>query len=125
LTKGQQLNAYGSTTSNVASWNIGDQNGGTGQCTRYDFTWTLRTIAYQINGPYFWCTYAPTDPRYVGQCALPPGQIGQASLKSNHTGGVNIVLGDGSVHFLSQTTDLLTLQNLADRADGQVFTSPF
>jgi prepilin-type processing-associated H-X9-DG protein len=129
LTQGQQLNAYGSTTDNVASWNLGQTT--SGRCAAvpfigiHDFTWTLRTIAYPINGPYFWCAYRPGSPQYVGQCALPPGQIGQSSLKSAHPGGVNVLLGDGSVHFLAQTTGMITLQNLADRADGQVFDSPF
>jgi prepilin-type N-terminal cleavage/methylation domain-containing protein/prepilin-type processing-associated H-X9-DG protein len=126
LTQGEVLNAFGSTSDNVASWNIGDQNGPTGQCRPgRDFRWTLRTIAYPIMGPYFWCGYDKTSPLWVGQCAIPPGQIGTASLKSGHTGGVNVLLGDGSVHFLSSSTDLITLQNLADRADGLVFTSPF
>jgi prepilin-type N-terminal cleavage/methylation domain-containing protein/prepilin-type processing-associated H-X9-DG protein len=124
LTKGQMLNAYGSTSDNVSSWNVGSQNAG-GLCPGHDLTWTLRTIAFPIMGPYFWCNYAPTDLRYVGECAARPGWLAQAALKSAHPGGVNVLLGDGSVHFLSQTIDLLTLQNLADRADGQAFTSPF
>ena len=61
----------------------------------------------------------------IAAARTPPGQIAQSSLKSGHTGGVNVLLGDGSVHFLSSSTDLITLQNLADRADGLVFTSPF
>jgi len=121
LATGQQLNAYGSTSDNVASWNIGAQYGGAAGSS--DFTWTLRTIAFPINGPYFWCRYSNTSPLYVGQCAQ--SVIGKASLKSSHTGGANVLLGDGSVHYLSQTTDLFVLQNLADRADGQVFNSPF
>src|SRR5262249_1649693 len=74
LTKGQVLNAYGSTSDNVASWNIGDQNGPpAGACNSYDFRWTLRTIGYPINGPYFWCRGLdgdPTNPRYNGVCAV-------------------------------------------------------
>ena len=44
-------------------------------------------------------------------------------LVSNHTGGVNVAVGDGSVRFLRDTTDLLTLGRLATRDDGQVITS--
>jgi prepilin-type processing-associated H-X9-DG protein len=41
-------------------------------------------------------------------------------LVSNHSGGVNALFGDGSVHFLSDATDLLTLAQLATRDDGMV-----
>ncbi len=43
---------------------------------------------------------------------------------SYHTGGANFVLGDGSVHFISQTINLRTYQWLGDRADGQVAELP-
>jgi prepilin-type N-terminal cleavage/methylation domain-containing protein/prepilin-type processing-associated H-X9-DG protein len=46
-------------------------------------------------------------------------------FKSRHTGGVNFVFGDGSVHFLSQTIDMRTYQLLGHRADGQAVTLPF
>ena len=44
-------------------------------------------------------------------------------LSSQHTGGANVVMADGSVKFLSQTIPLLTLQYLSDRADGKVIPS--
>ncbi len=40
--------------------------------------------------------------------------------RSFHTGTVNCVIMDGSVHTISQTIDLKTWQNLAVRNDGQV-----
>jgi prepilin-type N-terminal cleavage/methylation domain-containing protein/prepilin-type processing-associated H-X9-DG protein len=108
LAKGQQFNAYGSTTDNVVSWNIGWQGGG-------EFTWACRTIAFPPKAPYFWCSYAPDSPRYVGVCAQ--NVIARSSLKSNHQGGINILLGDGSVRLISDNIDLETYKNLADRAD--------
>lgn len=36
-----------------------------------------------------------------------------------HPGGVNAAFGDGSVHFLSNTVNLLTFQRLGNRKDGQ------
>lgn len=41
-------------------------------------------------------------------------------LSSAHTGGVQILLGDGSVRFLSDNIDMLTIRRLATRSDGQV-----
>jgi len=43
---------------------------------------------------------------------------------SNHTGGANFAMGDGSVRFLPDSTDLLTLQRLCMHQDGQVVTLP-
>ncbi len=45
-------------------------------------------------------------------------------FKSMHTGGANFVLGDGSVHFVSQTIDHWTYQYLGGKAEGQVASIP-
>jgi prepilin-type N-terminal cleavage/methylation domain-containing protein/prepilin-type processing-associated H-X9-DG protein len=42
---------------------------------------------------------------------------------SNHTGGANFALADGSVRFLANTLPLTTLQLLCVRNDGQVIPS--
>ena len=39
---------------------------------------------------------------------------------SRHSGGANFAFADGSVQFLSENIDPATLNNLADRADGEV-----
>jgi hypothetical protein len=41
-------------------------------------------------------------------------------LNSAHTGGVHALLTDGSVRFLGDNIDMLTLRRLMTRADGQV-----
>ncbi len=41
-------------------------------------------------------------------------------LTSEHTGGVQIALGDGSVRFISESVSLETIKQLATRDDGQV-----
>ena len=41
-------------------------------------------------------------------------------IQAAHPSGASVLLGDGSVHFLSQSTDLQLLYNLANRDDGRV-----
>ena len=41
-------------------------------------------------------------------------------FKSDHTGGAQFVLGDGSVHFLTENVDYLTYQRLGSRNDDEV-----
>ncbi|MFO0916907.1 MAG: DUF1559 domain-containing protein [Planctomycetaceae bacterium] len=41
-------------------------------------------------------------------------------IKSKHSGGATILMWDGSVRFFNQSMNLLTLQYLGDRADGNV-----
>jgi prepilin-type N-terminal cleavage/methylation domain-containing protein/prepilin-type processing-associated H-X9-DG protein len=50
------------------------------------------------------------------------GTYNNVSLSSNHSGGVNIALCDGSVRFLRDSTPLETLQRLASRRGGEVLT---
>jgi prepilin-type N-terminal cleavage/methylation domain-containing protein/prepilin-type processing-associated H-X9-DG protein len=44
-------------------------------------------------------------------------------LASSHSGGVNALRGDGSVQFIRDSIALLTLQNLADKDDGNVIVN--
>ena len=44
----------------------------------------------------------------------------QHAFSSNHAGGAQFALGDGSVHFISENIDGTTLERLADRDDGNV-----
>jgi len=41
-------------------------------------------------------------------------------LHSTHTGGAQVVLGDGSCRFLSENIDMVTLRRLCTRDDGAV-----
>ncbi|HWL07457.1 MAG TPA: DUF1559 domain-containing protein [Planctomicrobium sp.] len=42
------------------------------------------------------------------------------AFSSAHTGGAHFALGDGSVRFISENVNLVTLRNLAIRNDGEV-----
>ncbi len=44
-------------------------------------------------------------------------------FKSDHTGGANFVLADGSVQFFSQSIDYLTYQQLGSRNEGESLAS--
>ena len=46
------------------------------------------------------------------------GQREQA--RSRHVGGVNLLLGDGSVHFIGNAINLATWRGLGTRAGGEV-----
>ncbi|RCS52991.1 DUF1559 domain-containing protein [Bremerella cremea] len=41
-------------------------------------------------------------------------------FRSLHPGGVMFSFADGSVHFLSETIDMTTYQNLSNRSDGKI-----
>jgi prepilin-type processing-associated H-X9-DG protein len=44
---------------------------------------------------------------------------------SGHGGGANVVLADGSVHFLRDSISLSTLQALSTRAGGEVIAEDY
>jgi prepilin-type processing-associated H-X9-DG protein len=46
--------------------------------------------------------------------------LGIVPALSKHTGGVNVCMADGSVHFISDSINLFTWQCLGNARDGQV-----
>lgn len=46
-------------------------------------------------------------------------------INSEHPGGINVVLTDGSVQFMSETMDFTDIRRLACRMDGEAITSSF
>jgi prepilin-type processing-associated H-X9-DG protein len=49
----------------------------------------------------------------------PPGRI-STTAKSYHTGGVQVLMCDGSVRFVSDNVNLATWRALGSRAGGEV-----
>jgi prepilin-type processing-associated H-X9-DG protein len=45
-------------------------------------------------------------------------------ISSKHPGGVNVLMCDASVRFVSQTIDRQTLRNLIDPSDGNRVNAP-
>jgi prepilin-type N-terminal cleavage/methylation domain-containing protein len=80
------------------------------------FSFQYYTIRYPINMDRGW-----PDPD--GDLAVGVGVTGYISginnpLNSAHPGGINVMLCDGSIRFLSETIELSTLAQLATRDDG-------
>jgi len=76
-------------------------------------TFQMTTIRYQINQKRGWSENCGSQ----GVCSNMGTNI---PLNSAHTGGVNSLMGDGSVRFLRDSTALPTLALLAMRNDGLV-----
>ena len=69
------------------------------------------TVRYPPNAPAI-----DNDPNWPGI----GDNYGQNNpLRSAHAGGVHILLVDGSVRFLNDNTDMLTVRALATRGDGR------
>jgi prepilin-type processing-associated H-X9-DG protein len=49
--------------------------------------------------------------------------MGSAPPNSNHSGGVNMALADGSVRFMKDSVDLRTWWGLGTRNGGEVLSS--
>jgi len=87
-------------------WNNADNRG---------MNWT--TLRYPIN--YVGTGAALDNPSGLNQS---PGA--NTPLSSGHTGGINALMGDGSVRFLAEGTPTQTLGRLACANDGQVVNLP-
>src|SRR5205807_9069433 len=108
--KRQVLTLAGGTTTDDATCAAGLANGGAYYSNQRGGKW--------INGHYADATYnhhlLPNDARW--DCSNVSHNPGLAAARSNHPGGVNVLLGDGSVRFVSNSVDPNTWQALATRA---------
>jgi prepilin-type N-terminal cleavage/methylation domain-containing protein len=58
------------------------------------------------------------DPNSPGPCSL--GATTYVSARSQHAGGVNVVMGDASVHFIADTIAIQTWQALGSMNGGEI-----
>ena len=82
-----------------------DSNNGNGYCS------TIIPINYDT------CDKTAVDP-----CRRPDNWNTAAGFKSNHSGGANFLLGDGSVHFIDENIDHAAYQALGGKSDGEVIS---
>jgi prepilin-type N-terminal cleavage/methylation domain-containing protein/prepilin-type processing-associated H-X9-DG protein len=76
-------------------------------------------------------TYNHVAPPNKNSCAAPgfTGSMANMAMQvppsSNHPGGVNMLFGDGTVHFIKSTIDLPTWRAIGTRNGGEVISNPF
>jgi prepilin-type processing-associated H-X9-DG protein len=93
----------------------------TGHTPRLGQSWAFGMIGYTMGN-----VLLPPNPRYPN-CSVSgnntlesPGMFG---LSSFHPGGANVLMSDGSVRFLKDSTSLATVWKLGSRAQGEVVSS--
>jgi prepilin-type N-terminal cleavage/methylation domain-containing protein len=76
-------------------------------------------VATQVPINYDSCSDTAANP-----CQKPCNWSTELAYKSQHTGGAQFVLGDGSVHFYGDSIDHSVYQLLGAKNDGKTFTMP-
>jgi prepilin-type N-terminal cleavage/methylation domain-containing protein/prepilin-type processing-associated H-X9-DG protein len=77
----------------------------------------LGSILVAPNSNYPYCT------QNVSGGGDTDGDIGSVGLSSYHPGGANVLFADGSVHFLKNTVNQITIWSLASRAQGEIISA--
>jgi prepilin-type processing-associated H-X9-DG protein len=77
-------------------------------------TFQMTTIRYSINRKTGW----QNPPGHCGQTGVCDNIGTNIPLNSAHSGGVNTLMGDGSVRFMRDSMAVAVLAALATRDDG-------
>jgi prepilin-type N-terminal cleavage/methylation domain-containing protein/prepilin-type processing-associated H-X9-DG protein len=94
-------------------------------CDAGNGTWFTRRGEQWINGHYgqtLYNHYYAPNPAAKWDCGNVSGNKGLTAARSAHTGGVNLLLCDGSVRFVANGVSLPTWRALATRNGGEVAT---
>jgi prepilin-type N-terminal cleavage/methylation domain-containing protein/prepilin-type processing-associated H-X9-DG protein len=113
---GTKVSWYGSAQHGIViGFHSNNPNaGGGGDRRQFNHT----TIRYAINRKTGW----PDAPGNCGTVGVCENSSSNAPLTATHSGGVNSLMGDGSVRFLRDSLPLDVLGRLAIRDDGQVLS---
>jgi len=113
-----EFQRYNSTTGQDPGW-AGGNSVAQGQ-TIQPINWRIDSVPVSTSPPNPWsCSACTGDPNHcLWNWSVTWG------FKSRHPGGVNFVLVDGSVRFVSETINHETYQYLGCRHDGQPVTLP-
>lgn len=82
-----------------------------------------------IGGPWLYGYHSTTIYFHVGlpntrSCMFPPGRIA-TTANSNHSGGVNVLMCDGTVRFVSNNISLATWRAIGSRNGGETLGVDF
>ena len=70
-------------------------------------------------------THIPLNLMYTADSPSPMNSSRYTyGFKSLHPGGLNFAMGDGSVHFIGETTDYILINQLGSRAGGEIARLP-
>jgi prepilin-type N-terminal cleavage/methylation domain-containing protein len=99
-------------------------NEATQQCNAVDVTDLSRQGYSNVGGPWLQQYHSTNQYNHVlppngRSCMFPPGRIA-TTVNSQHIGGVQLLLCDGSVRFLSENMDVNTWRNLGSIDGGEV-----
>ncbi|HEX6984761.1 MAG TPA: DUF1559 domain-containing protein, partial [Planctomycetaceae bacterium] len=95
-------------------------------CRAVDVTDLSKQGVSNVGAPWLWAYHSTTIYWHVAppnerSCMYPPGRI-MTTAGSEHTGGVQVTLLDGSVRFVSDTVDLSVWRAVGTRNGGETVT---
>ena len=92
-------------------------------CNAGNGTWVTTRGGQWINGHFgntLYNHYYPPNPIGKWDCGNGSHNKALSTARSFHSGGVNLLLADGSVRFVHDSIDLASWRGLSTRAGGEV-----